>query len=309
MSRPGRSLTARDVRAGRVDRVVAGGVRRAPRARYLPIAEHGLIGDLHTVALVGTDGTIDWYCCPRFDSPSVFAAILDADHGGLFRISPDGDGWSSKQLYLPDANILITRFLMPDGVGEVQDFMPPPRTGEAAHHHRMIRRVLAVRGQVRFVVDVAPRFDYARARHQVALTPEGHRNPRSSAQPARFVGSALLLEGGPLRALRPHLPAAAPGTQAGGRLGQRGAQRPRDRGPTPSARGAHTPGRQAASSPSRPAVHGRAQPDAASPTLVVVRRAPADAAALAPRTRPQEVDLPWQRPPAGGRHSPRTFGR
>ena len=98
-------------------------------ARYLSIAEHGLIGDLHTVALVGTDGTINWYCCPRFDSPSVLAAILDADRGGSFRISPDCDGWSSKQLYLPDNNILITRFLMPDGVGEVQDFMPP-RTGE-----------------------------------------------------------------------------------------------------------------------------------------------------------------------------------
>lgn len=55
---------------------------------YLPIAEHGIIGDLHTVALVGTDGTIDWYCCPRFDSPSVFAALLDADRGGLFRIAP-----------------------------------------------------------------------------------------------------------------------------------------------------------------------------------------------------------------------------
>jgi hypothetical protein len=100
--------------------------------RYLPIADHGLIGDLHTVALVGTDGTIDWYCCPRFDSPSVF-----------------------------------------DGVGEVQDFMPPSRTGEVAHRHRLIRRVLAVRGQMRFVVDVAPRFDYARARHEVALTPHG----------------------------------------------------------------------------------------------------------------------------------------
>ena len=142
-------------------------------ARYLPIAEHGLIGDLHTVALVGTDGTIDWYCCPRFDSPSVFAAILDADRGGLFRIAPDCDGWSSKQLYLPDTNVLITRFLMPDGVGEVQDFMPPAVRGEAAHRHRMIRRVLAVRGQMRFVVDVAPRFDYARAAHEVALTPHG----------------------------------------------------------------------------------------------------------------------------------------
>jgi hypothetical protein len=122
---------ALDVPAGRAVRVTLGGTR------YLPIAEHGLIGDLHTVALVGTDGTIDWYCCPRFDSPSVFAAILDADHGGLFRISPDCDGWSSKQLYLPDTNILITRFLMPDGVGEVQDFMPPPayRQGGATPPH------------------------------------------------------------------------------------------------------------------------------------------------------------------------------
>ena len=140
--------------------------------RYLPIAEHGLIGDLHTVALVGTDGTIDWYCCPRFDSPSVFGAILDADRGGVFRISPDCDDWSSKQLYLPDTNILITRFLTPDGVGEVQDFMPLG-DGVAVHRHRLIRRVLAVRGQMGFAVDVAPRFDYARARHEVALTSHG----------------------------------------------------------------------------------------------------------------------------------------
>jgi hypothetical protein len=75
--------------------------------------------------------------------------------GGLFRISPDGDRWSSKQLYLPDTNILITRFLMPDGVAEVKNFMPPPpSTGGTAHRHRMVRRILVVRGQVRFVVDV-----------------------------------------------------------------------------------------------------------------------------------------------------------
>ncbi|GAA2143889.1 glycoside hydrolase family 15 protein [Nocardioides koreensis] len=141
-------------------------------SRYLPIAEHGLIGDLHTVALVGTDGTIDWYCCPRFDSPSVFAAILDADRGGRFRIAPDHDGWSSRQLYLPDTNVLITRFLMPQGVGEVQDFMPPA-SGRAAHRHRIVRRVVAVRGQLRFLVEVAPRFDYARGRHEVALTDHG----------------------------------------------------------------------------------------------------------------------------------------
>jgi GH15 family glucan-1,4-alpha-glucosidase len=143
------------------------------RARYLPIAEHGLIGDLHTVALVGTDGTIDWYCCPRFDSPSVFAALLDADRGGRFRIAPEGEEWTAKQLYLPDTAVLITRFLTPDGVGEVHDFMPPTPPGEAVHRSRLIRRVLAVRGRMRFAVDVAPRFDYARAGHEVALTPHG----------------------------------------------------------------------------------------------------------------------------------------
>jgi Domain of unknown function (DUF5911) len=79
---------ALDGRADRVGQVVLAGARRD---RYLPIAEHGLIGDLHTAALVGTDGTIDWYCCARFDSPSIFAAILDAEHEGLFRIAPDGD--------------------------------------------------------------------------------------------------------------------------------------------------------------------------------------------------------------------------
>ena len=142
------------------------------KARYLPIAEHGLIGDLHTVALVGTDGTIDWYCCPRFDSPSVFAAILDADRGGLFRIGPECDGWRSKQLYLPDTNVLITRFLMPDGVAEVQDFMPP-QTGGSGGRHRLMRRVLAVRGRVHLVADIAPRFDYGRAHHEVVLTEHG----------------------------------------------------------------------------------------------------------------------------------------
>src|SRR3954463_2295742 len=111
---------ARDGSAGRVGRVVVSEVRRRPRTGYLPIAEHGLIGDLHTVALVGTDGTIDWYCCPRFDAPSVFAALLDADRGGLFGIAPDGEKWTAKQLYLPDTAVHITRFLTPDGVGGEQ---------------------------------------------------------------------------------------------------------------------------------------------------------------------------------------------
>jgi len=75
-------------------------------ARYLPIAEHGVIGDLHTVALVGTDGSIDWFCSPHFDSPSVFAAILDADKGGRFRISPIEEGWRVKQLQVEGCSII-----------------------------------------------------------------------------------------------------------------------------------------------------------------------------------------------------------
>jgi GH15 family glucan-1,4-alpha-glucosidase len=136
---------------------------------YLPIAEHGLIGDLHSAALVGTDGTIDWYCCPRFDAPSVFAAILDRKRGGHYRIAPDVEGWTSKQLYFPDTNVLITRFLSPDGVGEVQDFMPIPPTIEGMRRHRLVRRVLGVRGRMAFRVEVEPRFDYAREPHEVAL--------------------------------------------------------------------------------------------------------------------------------------------
>src|SRR4051794_4642034 len=91
---------------------------------YPPIADHGLIGDLQTSALVTTDGAIDWFCCPRFDSPSIFASLLDANGGGHFSIRPRDEGYVSKQLYLPGTAILITRFLSTEGVGEVIDFMP-----------------------------------------------------------------------------------------------------------------------------------------------------------------------------------------
>jgi GH15 family glucan-1,4-alpha-glucosidase len=139
---------------------------------YLPIAEHGIIGDLHSIALVGTDGTIDWYCCPSFDSPSVFGAILDKQRGGFYRIAPTENNWTPKQLYFPDTNVLITRFLTPDGVGEVQDFMPIQR-GAAAHRHRLIRRVIGVRGEIRFRADVQPRFNYGRDPHNVVFHENG----------------------------------------------------------------------------------------------------------------------------------------
>jgi GH15 family glucan-1,4-alpha-glucosidase len=140
---------------------------------YLPIAEHGLVGDLHTVALVGTEGTIDWYCCPAFDAPSVFGSILDKDGGGFYSIRPVGEGWTSKQLYFPDTNVLITRFLTPAGVGEVQDFMPVEAPHSGMHRHRLMRRVVAVRGEMQFGIEVQPRFDYGRTEHEVEMHPHG----------------------------------------------------------------------------------------------------------------------------------------
>src|SRR5947209_13436926 len=134
---------------------------------YLPIAEHGLIGALHSVALVGTDGTIDWYCCPRFDSPSVFGAILDKGKGGFWRVAPVHGDCPSKQLYFPDTNVLITRFLAQDGVGEVQDFMPVGEHVDGAHRQRIVRRVVSVRGHMRFAMHMEPSFNYARDEHAV----------------------------------------------------------------------------------------------------------------------------------------------
>ena len=130
--------------------------------RYPNISDHGLIGDLQTAALVSTDGVIDWFCCPRFDSPSMFASLLDADKGGYFRIAPDRDDYVSRQLYFPDTAMLITRFLTADGVGEILDFMPVAGK-EATDRHRLVRLVRVVRGTLRFLVDLQPAFDYGRA--------------------------------------------------------------------------------------------------------------------------------------------------
>ena len=136
--------------------------------RYLPIAEHGIIGDLHTAALVGSDGTIDWFSPGRFDGASVFGALLDRTGGGFYRIAPQDSGASTKQLYLPQTNVLITRFLSPEGVGEVQDFMP---VGEGPQ--RLIRSVLGVRGALRFRLEVEPRFGYGLHQPEVTIEKSG----------------------------------------------------------------------------------------------------------------------------------------
>ncbi|MCK2243577.1 MULTISPECIES: glycoside hydrolase family 15 protein [unclassified Crossiella] len=141
--------------------------------QYAPIADHGLIGDLRTAALVTTDGTIDWFCYPRFDSPSVFGALLDHRRGGHFGIHPARRPYRSTQLYFPDTAVLITRFLAPEGTGEVIDFMPPRPRGPATGNHRLVRMVRCVRGRVEFEVEVAPRFDYGRQPHSTVLTEHG----------------------------------------------------------------------------------------------------------------------------------------
>ena len=142
-------------------------------SQYPPISDHGLIGDLQTAALVATDATVDWLCVPRFDSPSVFASLLDADRGGRFRIAPVGENYVSKQLYFPDTAILMTRFMTPDGVGEVVDFMPVHAPEQASANHRLIRIVRVVRGQMSFVLECEPRFDYGRAKHETTRTENG----------------------------------------------------------------------------------------------------------------------------------------
>jgi GH15 family glucan-1,4-alpha-glucosidase len=131
---------------------------------YPPIADHGLIGDLQTAALVTTGGTVDWFCCPRFDSPSIFASLLDDRKGGHFALHAVDD-CVTKQMYLPDTAVLVTRFLSPKGVAEVIDFMPIENPGVVTDHHRLVRAVRGIRGELEFEAEIQPRFDYGRESH------------------------------------------------------------------------------------------------------------------------------------------------
>ncbi|MFG2990422.1 glycoside hydrolase family 15 protein [Streptomyces sp. NPDC048257] len=153
---------------------------------YPPIAEHGLIGDLQTCAMVSSEGVLNWFCSPRFDSPSVFAALLDHEHGGYFAITAitaitadaaeaEGGEVVTRQLYLADTAVLITRFLTREGVGEVVDFMPVHAPHTVTDRHQVVRVLRVVRGSVRFALECRPRFDYGRARHDLVLDAAGAR--------------------------------------------------------------------------------------------------------------------------------------
>jgi GH15 family glucan-1,4-alpha-glucosidase len=138
--------------------------------QYKPIENYGVIGDLNTVALVSNDGSIDFMAFPHFNAPTIFAALLDAGKGGRFSIAPSVEGARHRQLYLPNTNVLLTRFLFREGVAELSDFMP---IIEKMHAHRLIRRIKTVRGTIHFSMICEPRFDYARTSHKIRKTKAG----------------------------------------------------------------------------------------------------------------------------------------
>jgi len=140
---------------------------------YQPIENYGIIGNMRTAALVGMNGSIDWFCVPSFDSPSVFAAILDDQKGGRFEITPQGEGIGTKQFYWPETNVLVTRFLSPDGVGELIDFMPVGLPRDSPWQDHLIRRVKVTRGALTFRMRCRPAFDYARMPHRAMIEEHG----------------------------------------------------------------------------------------------------------------------------------------
>ena len=154
---------------------------------YEPIENYGVIGDLQTIALVGMNGSIDFMCFPHFDSPSIFAALLDHKKGGCFQLAPILRGERRKQIYFPDTNMLLTRFLSADGVAEVSDFMPIKAAG---HAHHLVRRAKAVRGELSFRMICAPAFDYGRAGHKVDCSHHGARLPRAPASSTKVSSQA-----------------------------------------------------------------------------------------------------------------------
>jgi GH15 family glucan-1,4-alpha-glucosidase len=140
---------------------------------YLPIENYGIIGNMRTAALVGVNGSIDWYCSPHFDSPSVFGAILDEHKGGRFQVAPMAEHVKSRQFYWPATNILITRFLHEDGIVELEDFMPVGLPADSRWYHQLCRRIRGVRGTVRIRVVCRPAFDYGQQAHETFIGENG----------------------------------------------------------------------------------------------------------------------------------------
>src|SRR6266581_3065060 len=135
---------------------------------YKPISDYGVIGDMHSAALVAADGSIDWLCFPRFDSPSVFAALLDDQKGGRFRLSPAG-AFQSDQQYLPESNVLITEFSARSGSAGLTDFMPVSQDVTESVH-QVVRLVRCHSGTIDLELEFQPRLDYARGETQLSVS-------------------------------------------------------------------------------------------------------------------------------------------
>ena len=151
---------------------------------YLRIEDHGIIGDLYTAALIGMDGTIDWFCAPHFDSPSIFASILDNEKGGYFSLKPTLNDVRSTQYYLPETNVLVTHFTSEEGVAQVVDFMPVRGRVDDDADHVLIRRVTGVRGNLHMQIDCSPKFNYGMDEHYTVYVGEN----------VRFVSPDIALE-------------------------------------------------------------------------------------------------------------------
>lgn len=140
---------------------------------YQPIENYGIIGNMQTSALIGKNGSLDWFCFPHFDSPSIFGALLDSEKGGSFAIEPQLSKITHKQVYWPDTNVLVTRFLSEEGVAEITDFMP---VGVASHkygYRHLVRRVQVIKGHMAFLMKCEPAFNYGRDTHKTELTDGG----------------------------------------------------------------------------------------------------------------------------------------
>ena len=166
---------------------------------YQLIENHGVIGNMRTAAVVAVDGKIDFFCYPSFDSPTIFASLLDAEKGGCFRIDPQIEGVRYKQMYLPDTNILLSRYLSGTGVAEVTDFMPVQAGDEPSlHSDQIVRIVRVVKGSVIFKVRCSPRFDYARSSHRTEMRNGGvcfHPENTSLSSMALFSTAPLAVDG------------------------------------------------------------------------------------------------------------------
>jgi GH15 family glucan-1,4-alpha-glucosidase len=132
--------------------------------KYQPIENYGVIGNLHTVALVSLNGSIDFMSFPRFDSPTIFASLLEAERGGRFSLQPVMNEMSGKQLYLLDTAILLTRFFSVDGIAEITDYMPVMQDENGC---TLIRKVKTVRGKINYRMICSPRFNYAQTHHHL----------------------------------------------------------------------------------------------------------------------------------------------